>query len=477
MSSRVFFSAARRLPLGPREMLWLARHAPLWAVRRLREARLLRTLRHVWENSPLQRRRWQDAGVALADLRSPDVLPHLPFTTGDDLVERPEEFFCAPPRELVHLFTSSGSLGRPKPTYLTADDLDHHLCMVGAGLRTLPEPRRLLVMFRTRTAHWAAGQVPYCAARRAGLFALLSGTEHAPSEQVELIRRHRITVLATSPTYLHRITLESPRDVRTLGVRCIMLATQPWSQEFRRKMESAWGARLLDAYGASEFAYAIASECIRQSGLHVCDVDFWAEIVDPATGGPLADGREGEVVITTLSRLGMPLVRYRMRDLAHRIPRHGRCPCGAPFRKISRIRGRLDDMIILGVGTNVYPDAIDRAVLSVPGVTDYQLVIEKDSYKDVLNVTVEHEAPPGDLRDRIARALRAIPELRDGLEHSLTVVLGRVDVARPGSLAADRPKTRRILDRRPSAVRAAPTAATSRRPEYTGSNNRKQPAE
>lgn len=448
MLTRTLLALSRGIRVTPDHLARLVDHVPPWVIRRVARARLLRTLEHVYFNSPAQRERWNRTGIKISDLRSPEVLPHIPLTTGTDLIEHPEDFLCVPREKLIHVVNTTGTKGRPKRVYLTAQDLEQHLSIIGSHFLRLPGPARALVMLSMRLPGWASPEVTKRAFRKAGLFVVLSGTEHSPHEQMAAIREHNINLLLTAPTYLRRLTLEADCDPKTLGVRYVFLGTQPWPEELRTEMEKTWGATLIDSYGSAETLFGFAAECDRQNGLHVPETEFWLEVVDPVSGEVLPDGEEGELIITTLSRVGMPLVRYRTGDIAHLLPREGRCACGLPFRKMSRVRGRWDDLLIVGVGTNVYPDSIDAAVMSVPGVTDYQIVVEKDSYRDALRVTVEHDGEGTGLRDAVVKALLTIREIRDGCEDSRTIVIDRFEVVPPGTLSAGRPKSNRIVDRR-----------------------------
>ncbi len=305
-----------------------------------------------------------------------------------------------------------------------------------------------MVMFNIINATWAAGAVARRGVEKAGMFGLLSSTQASPEEQIRFIREYKINVLMSSPSYIHRLTLEADTDLKALGVKYIILSAQTWTEELRAELQRTWGATVLDAYATNECGCGIASECIRQDGLHISEADFWIEIVDPGTGEPLEDGREGEVVITTLSRRGMPLVRYRIGDLARILPQESRCECGLPLRKLSRIKGRADDVLILGAGNNVFPDEFDRAILNVPGVTDYQLVVERDGYKDVLHLTVESDMTGEELTLTMVNALKQVKYIKLNIEKSKTLTIGRIQNVPHGALSKDRPKSVRIIDKR-----------------------------
>jgi len=305
-------------------------------------------------------------------------------------------------------------------------------------------------MFLLNDPTWSTGAFNRAAIARAGLLGFLSGEHLLPAEQFELIKRYEINCLVSTPSYIARLTAEAHRDLRELDVRYILLGGQPWTEQLRARLRHAWDATVIDTYGCAEAIFGIASECLCQDGLHVAETDFWIEIIDPATGISLPDGQEGELVFTTLSRTGMPLVRYRTGDLTSLIPLAPRCPCGLPLRKISRVRGRLDDMLIIGAGWNLYPDQIDLAVLSIPGITDYQLTIEKNGYSDVIHLLVEDANVPTCSREVLCNALMGIAAIRSSVMDTSLLSFGRTESVPLGFLSPDRAKTPRIIDRRPS---------------------------
>ena len=427
-------------------------HVPLWFVRRLSEAKLVRTLRYVWRHSALQRERWQEAGVRRGDLRSPDVLQRLPLLTGKEIVEHPERLFCVPRERFTHIIGSSGTTGPHKTIYLTAEDMARQTRMIGTFYRNFPGVKRAAVWMLLEDESWSAGSITRDSFRRGEIDVIMASTSRSVEEQVALLRDGHIDMIQSTPPYIHRIALESDTPVREFGVRYICLAGMPFTEEFRRRMEETWGAKIMDTYGGAETACGMASECRFQDRLHVTEVDYWVEIIDAQTGRVLPDGEEGEIVITTLSRQGMPLVRYRTADIAALVPRGKRCPCGLPLRKMTRVRGRNDDMLNIGTGDNVFPDELDQAVFSVPDVTDYQLVVEKDAYRDVLHLTVESNSAVEGLREPLRSALMSINSIGKSVRLTKTVAIDRIEVVPPGALAAGRPKSRRIVDRRAGAT-------------------------
>jgi len=433
---------------NPASMAWRLKHLPASFLRSVQRAKLIHTLRYVFRNSPHQRRRWIDAGLSLRDLRSPDVLPRIPFLDRRDIALHPEHFFCVPENKLTHVITTSGTSGEAKKIYFTVDDIERQARMLATKFRLLPGASRVLGLFHVQNPTWSAGAMARRAMEKAGMFGLLSGTHLSPADQIKLIREYHPDTIISGPPYFHRLTLEAGCDTTTLGVKYILLAGQPWTEDHRKLFESAWNATAIDAYGTNECACGIASECHHKNGLHLASADFWIEIVDPDTGVPLPDGQPGEVVITTLSRTGMPLVRYRIGDLATILPRSAPCPSGVSLPSLSRIRGRVDHMLILGNTINVFPDQFDAAILAVPGVIDYQVVLEKDACRDLLSLTVESERPLAELTPLLTHALLSIDGIDISVDLTRTLTITGISVTPPGSLSHDRPKSIRILDHR-----------------------------
>ena len=448
MLDRVYLALECWVRATPVRLDRFASYIPIRLLRKLADVKLVRTLRHVYRNSPAQRRRWEQAGIVFSDLDSPEVLSRIPFTTGEELAGRPEDFMCVERDELVHHFTSSGSTGVPKDIYFTEEDLAHHADMMGTHFRKFPGSSRVLVMFVTGFEYWAAGSILRWAFERAGMFVQESCASLSPAEQVERIRQLGINVIVTSPSYLHRLTIEMDCDPAGLGIRYIHLASAPFLEKFRREMEKTWNAKIIDAYGSMELGCGTASECVHGNGLHVMEADFRMEIIDPDSGEVLPDGEEGEVAITTLCRVGMPLVRYRTGDLAALIPADGRCACGLPLRKMTRIKKRVDHMVALGAGNNLYPGELEAVLLLVPGVADYQVIIGKEGYKDILNVTVESADGSSRMRERVVEALLSIVSVQIPVEKSRTAEIGKISVVPLGELSRGRPKTRRVIDTR-----------------------------
>jgi len=265
--------------------------------------------------------------------------------------------------------------------------------------------------------------------------------------QIMVMKDFGVTAICSTPSYfVHLIERagELGIDMRKLPLRAGVFGAEPWSDSMRRHIESATRIKAYDIYGLSEITGpGVAFECAGQCGLHVLEDYFYPEIVDPATGVPLAEGEEGELVLTTLSKMAMPILRYRTRDITALIP--GECACGRTLRRIRRITRRSDDMFIIR-GVNVFPSQVETALLAVEGtVPHYVIILTREKGLDQMEVQVE--VTPEVFSDKIG----ALEALQARLVHALDQVLGiRVDVrlVEPRGIQRSEGKARRLIDRR-----------------------------
>jgi phenylacetate-CoA ligase len=265
--------------------------------------------------------------------------------------------------------------------------------------------------------------------------------------QIMVMKDFRVTAICCTPSYfIHLLerALELGVDVRELPLRAGVFGAEPWTESMRRHIESAGKIRAYDIYGLSEIiGPGVAVECCAQDGLHVFEDHFYPEIVDPETDEPLAEGCEGELVITTLSKRAMPMIRYRTRDITALISEP--CPCGRTLRRMRRIGRRSDDMIILR-GINVFPSQIESALLSVEGtLPHYQIVLTREKGLDQMEVLVEVT------REVFSDQIGALETLHDELTRALDQTLGlRVEIrlVRPQTIRRSEGKAQRVVDRR-----------------------------
>jgi phenylacetate-CoA ligase len=348
--------------------------------------RLRQTVAWATERVPFHRDRLAGRRVErLEDLTA------LPFTRKSDLREQyPFGLFAVPRPELARIHASSGTKGKPTVVGYTGGDLDvwrevMARVMVAAGAR----PGEMLhVAFGYGL--FTGGLGFHDGAERVGLTVVPVSSGNTARHQL-LLQDFRPAGLCGTPSFVLHIAesmVEQGGDPRALGIRWGMFGAEPWTEGMRGAIERAFGCRAHDVYGLSEIiGPGVAGECETRSGLHVCDDHFLPEIVDPATGAPLPPGSEGELVLTTLTKRAMPMIRYRTGDITALTT--GPCPCGRTSARIARLKGRADDMLIVK-GVNLYPSEVEAALLAVEDLQPhYLLVVDRTTTLARLEVQVE----------------------------------------------------------------------------------------
>ena len=342
--------------------------------------------------SEFYRRRFREAGVSPEDIRSLDDLQRLPFTTKEDLRENyPFGLCCVPLQECVRLHSSSGTTGNPTVVLHTRRDLDDWATAVARCLWMVGSRPDDVFQNSAGYGMFTAGLGFQYGAEKVGILTVPAAAGNT-LRQIKFIKDFGTTVLHAIPSYASRIyevmRQEGVDPVRDTRLRVLCIGAEPHSEEQRRRIEENLHVKAYNSYGISEMmGPGVAFECPEQNGLHIWEDYFIAEIIDPVTLQPVPDGEMGELVITTLKREAMPLVRYRTRDLTRFLP--GDCPCGRHHRRLARLQGRSDDMIILK-GVNIFPIQIEKILLSFPELgTDYLITLENKESNDTLTVDVE----------------------------------------------------------------------------------------
>ncbi len=399
-------------------------------------------------HTPFYRRRLEKSGIRSGqDLGRLEELRALPFTTKDDLRKSfPFGLLAVDFSEVVRLHSSSGTTGVPTVIYLTQDDLDRWTdlvarCVVATGCTSKDVFQNMMTY-----GLFTGGLGLHYGAERVGMTVIPIGGGNT-QRQIRVMKDFKTTVVHITPSYLlhiHSRLAEFDTRPEDLSLRRAFVGAEPHSENTRKKLEELYGIDAYNSYGLSEMnGPGVAFECVYKQDMHIWEDAYVVEIIDPATGEVLDDGQKGELVLTILTRRAMPLLRYRTRDLAflHAEP----CPCGRTHRRLSRILGRTDDMLIIN-GVNVFPSQIEEVVMAVPEVgTNYQIQVDKVGALDRLTVKVEiyPKMFTGDaalldrLKARIAEKLRA----------SITIN-PRVELHEPGVLPAFEGKAKRVVDNR-----------------------------
>ncbi|MBV8302379.1 MAG: phenylacetate--CoA ligase [Candidatus Dormibacteraeota bacterium] len=410
-------------------------------IRALQLQRLQWALRHCYEHVPDYRRRFDEAGVQPDDCRSLDDLARFPFTTKEDLRRTyPFGMFAVPRDQVSRLHASSGTTGRPTVVGYTEGDIDTWSGLMARSIHAAGGRRGDIVHVAYGYGLFTGGLGAHYGAERLGCTVVpVSGG--MTERQVQLIADLQPRVIMVTPSYLLAIVDEMERqgvDPRTTSLRVGILGAEPWTEDMRREIERRTAMSAVDIYGLSEvMGPGVAVECAEtKDGLHVWEDHFLPEIVDPQTGDVLSDGERGELVFTSLTKEALPVVRYRTRDLTRLLPGTART-----MRRMERITGRTDDMIILR-GVNVFPTQVEELILRTGGLTPhFQLVLARPRRLDEMTVVVEARADAtGDAAAMGGRLAASIKE-RIG-------VTVQVDVVQPGTVERSTGKAKRVVDRR-----------------------------
>ncbi len=410
---------------------------------RLQLTRLRNTLRHVYQNVEHYRRKFDDAGVKPEDCRSLADLARFPFTTKADLRDTyPFGMFAVPMSEVRRIHASSGTTGRATVVGYTENDVAMWADVMARSIRAAGGRRGHKVHVSYGYGLFTGGLGAHYGAERAGC-AVIPASGGMTARQVQLIRDFEPEVIMVTPTYMLTLLDEFERqgiDPRTSSLRIGIFGAEPWTEQMRQEIEERAGLHAVDIYGLSEvIGPGVAQECVdTKDGLHVWEDHFYPEVVDPDTGAVLAPGERGELVFTSLTKEALPIIRYRTRDLTRLLPGTAR----APFRRMEKVTGRCDDLIILR-GVNLFPSQIEEIVLRTPGVSPhFQLELNTRGRMDHLTVRAEARAE-ADAAQREAARQTIASAVKEGIGVSVDVAI--VD---PDTLERSVGKLQRVRDLR-----------------------------
>jgi phenylacetate-CoA ligase len=418
------------------------------ALRALQLDRLRRSLHHAWDNNSMQQARFRAAGVHPDDLRDLSDLARFPFTTKADLRDAyPFGLFAVPRDRILRLHASSGTTGRATVVGYTARDLDTWAEIMARSIRAAGGRPGDMVHNSFGYGLFTGGLGYHAGAERLGCTVVpVSGG--MTDRQVTLIDDFRPRMIFGTPSYMLSVIDEFRRrglDPAQSSLEIGLFGAEPWTPAMRDEIETAFGIRAYDLYGLSEIiGPGVSVECAddpRDGGMTIWEDHFYPEIIDPDTGTVLPDGEWGELVLTTLTKEGLPMLRYRTRDLTRLGPGHSR-----PMRRMERVTGRTDDMIILR-GVNIFPTQIEEILLACPGLAPH-FQIELSRLKRMDRMAVLAEALPGhaEAETRMAAARALAQRIKNMVGLSV-----EVRVAEPGGVPRSEGKAKRIIDLRPKA--------------------------
>jgi phenylacetate-CoA ligase len=408
--------------------------------------RLRWSLNHAYRNVAHYQRKFDAAGVRPDELQSLDDLARFPFTTKQDLRETyPFGMFAVPREKVVRVHASSGTTGKPTVVGYTKADIETWAELMARSIRASGGRPGDKVHVSYGYGLFTGGLGAHYGAERLGCTVIPFGGGQT-ERQVQLIRDFEPDVIMVTPSYLLNIADEFDRqglDARACSLRIGILGAEPWTNEMRAEIERRMGLDAIDIYGLSEvIGPGVANECIEtKDGPVVWEDHFYPEIIDPETGRVLPEGEHGELVFTSLTKEALPVIRYRTRDLTRLLP-----PTARSFRRMGKITGRSDDMLIIR-GVNVFPSQIEELILKQPGLSPhYVLEVSRTGHLDELEVAVE-------LKPELSAASKAArQEMAHALQHHIKSYIGvstEIRVVDVGSIERSIGKAKRVIDKRP----------------------------
>ncbi|MGI6454953.1 MAG: phenylacetate--CoA ligase family protein [bacterium] len=409
--------------------------------------RLVSIVARAYQHVPLFHQRMKEIGMAPEDLQSLEDIRKLPFSYKTDLRDTyPFGMFASPIREIVRLHASSGTTGKPIVVAYTQEDLDVWTEVMVRTFACAGLHQGDIIQNAYGYGLFTGGLGAHYGAEALGATVIpISGGN--TERQIMVMKDFGVTAVCCTPSYfLHLLeqAQEMGVDIRELPLRAGVFGAEPWTQAMRERIETESGIKAFDIYGLSEIiGPGVGMECLEQAGLHIFEDHFYPEIVDPETGEVLPEGEMGELVLTTLSKQAMPVIRYRTHDITSFITEE--CSCGRTLRRINKITSRSDDMMIIR-GVNIFPSQVETALLQVEGtLPHYQIVLTREKGLDQMEVQVEVTSSV--FSDKI----RALEALQNKLVHSLENMLGihvHVRLVEPHTIQRSQGKAKRVIDQR-----------------------------
>jgi phenylacetate-CoA ligase len=420
---------------------------PIPQLRDLQFRRLTAVVRLGYENVELFRNRMQERGLTPSDIRSLEDVSKMPFMVKTDLRDTyPFGLFARPMQEIVRLHASSGTTGKPIVVAYTQDDLEVWSSVMVRTFAACGLHRGDIIQNAYGYGLFTGGLGAHYGGEALGATVIpISGGNS--DRQIMVMKDFGVTAICCTPTYfIHLIerARELGVDMRQLPLRAGIFGAEPWTEPMRQHIESEAGIKALDIYGLSEIiGPGVASETVYQEGLFIFEDHFYPEIIDPETCEVLPDGQEGELVLTTLSKRAMPVIRYRTRDITAFVP--GPSRCGRTIRRMRRIGRRSDDMFIIR-GVNVFPSQIEAALLAVEGtLPHYQIILTREKGLD--QITVEVEVMAEWFSDKV-RSLEALTQKLAGSIERIIGIRVTLRLVEPHTIERSQGKAKRVIDRR-----------------------------
>ena len=410
----------------------------------LQTQRLAWSLKHAYDNVEAYRKKFDAAGVKPSDFRRLEDIAKFPFTTKADLRENyPFGMFAVPQDKIVRIHASSGTTGKPTVVGYTQNDIDNWANLMARSIRASGGRPGMKVHVAYGYGLFTGGLGAHYGAERLGC-AVIPVSGGMTERQVQLICDFRPDIIMVTPSYMLAILDEFRAkgiDPRETSLSIGIFGAEPWTNQMRGEIEETFAMDAVDIYGLSEvMGPGVANECVEtKDGLHIWEDHFYPEVIDPENGTPLPDGEKGELVFTTLTKEGLPVIRYRTRDLTRLLPGTART-----HRRMEKVTGRSDDMMIIR-GVNVFPTQIEELLLRCSGLSPHYLIeLTREDRLDVATLLVEARPELHGASGREAEAASLAAHIRNNIGIGMKVV-----VSDPGAIERSAGKARRVIDKRP----------------------------
>ncbi|WP_406656861.1 phenylacetate--CoA ligase [Methanolobus sp. ZRKC2] len=425
----------------------LIERMPVEELEKIQEKKLKHLVDYVYQHSDFYKKRFDDAGVSPGDIKTLDDLKKLPFTYKSDLRDTyPTGMFCVPNEQLVRFHVSSGTTGKPTVVGYTRNDIDGWTTSLARAMTSIGVGRGDIIQVGYGYGLFTGGLGAHYGAEEIGATVLPTSSGNT-ERQIELIQDLNSTVIACTPSYflfMNEVANKANVDIeKDTGLRVGIFGAEPWSEEMRTRIEQATGIKAYDIYGTSELSGPLFTECQYQDGIHIWADQFLIEVIDPETGEQLKEGERGELVITTLFKEALPLIRYRIGDIT--VINKEPCKCGRTHPRIMRVLGRADDMLIVR-GINVFPGQIESVLMNIPEVGEhFMIVVDRVNELDTMKVQIEMTDEA--FSDKVNDIITLEKKVSSALKGVLNIAV-KVELVESGTIPRSMGKAKKVIDNR-----------------------------
>ena len=415
-------------------------------IRAWQDERLVKQVKHVWDNVPYYRKKMEDAGVCPEDIKGVDDIRKLPFVTKADLREGyPYGLLAEDLKNCVRIQSTSGTTGKRVVAFYTQHDIDLWEDCCARAITAAGGTNEDVCQVSYGYGLFTGGPGLNGGSHKVGCLTIPTSSGNT-ERQIMFIRDLNATILCCTPSYaayLGETMKEMGLSPEEIPLKAGIFGAEAWSEEMRQDIQKTMGIKAYDIYGLTELSGpGVAFECSAQTGMHINEDHFIAEVIDPETLEPVPDGTYGELVFTAITKEAFPLIRYRTRDIVKLS--HEPCPCGRTHVKMSKPRGRSDDMLIIR-GVNVFPSQIETVLLNKGYPANYQIVVDRVNNTDTLDVQVE--MTPEMFTDNMGEIAARQKDIVDGLK-SMLGLKAKVSLVAPKSIVRSEGKAVRVIDKR-----------------------------